>query len=72
MEPGGWVPVDAEDPRDEGAWWHWWSTDFERRDDVGIASPDVMPGQRRSCPSVSLATYAFAEVRGEGQIEVHP
>lgn len=72
VEPGGWVPVDAEDPRDEGAWWHWWSTDFEQREDVGIASPNVMPGQLRGCQSVSLATYSFAEIRGEGQIAVHP
>jgi hypothetical protein len=70
--PGGWVPFDAEDPRDEGAWWHWWATDFENRDDVGMDSPSVMPGLARSCESVSLATFSFLETRGEGQIEVRP
>jgi len=70
--PGGWVPVDAEDPRDDGAYMHWWTTDFESREDVGIASASVMPGLARSCESVSLGTFSFAEIRGEGQIEVRP
>lgn len=70
--PGGWVPADAEDPRDEGAYWHWWATDFERRDDVAIPSASVMPGQATSCESVSLSSFLFAEIRGAGQIEVRP
>ncbi|HSS21317.1 MAG TPA: hypothetical protein VLL54_14680 [Pyrinomonadaceae bacterium] len=70
--PGGWVPVDAEDPRDGGAYLHWWATDFENRDDVGIASASVMPGLATSCESISLANFSFAEIRGAGQIEVRP
>ena len=69
-EPGGWVPVDAEDPRDEGAWWHWWATDAERRDDVGIDSPNVIPGTHHGCRVSPLAAYDFPGARGEGDIHV--
>lgn len=69
-EPGGWVPADAEDPRDEGAWWHWWSTDAERRDDIGIESPNVIPGTRHGCIIPPLAVYDFPNARGEGDIQV--
>lgn len=71
-EPGGWVPVDAEDPRDDGAYWHWWATDAELRDDVGIASPNVIPGQTHGCQPVSLPAFTFAEIHGEGDITVQP
>jgi hypothetical protein len=72
-EPGGWTPVDAEDPRDEGAWWHWWATDAELRDDVGVPSINVIPGTRVGCKPFALSAYEFAEVRtGEGQIQVLP
>jgi hypothetical protein len=71
-EPGGWVPVDAEEPRDDGAYWHWWATDAELREDVGIASQSVIPGQSRGCQSFSLPAYSFAEGHGEGQIVVRP
>jgi hypothetical protein len=69
-EPGGWVPADAEDPRDDGAWWHWWATDAERRDDVGIASQNIIPGTRHGCTVSPLATYDFPDARGEGDIHV--
>jgi hypothetical protein len=69
-EPGGWVPVDAEDPRDEGAWWHWWATDAERRDDIGIESVNIIPGTRRGCQVNALAVYDFPNARGEGDIQV--
>jgi hypothetical protein len=69
-EPGGWTPVDAEDPRDEGAYAHWWATDAEVRDDQGIASANIIPGSRRNCPTFPLSTYEFPDVRGEGQIQV--
>jgi hypothetical protein len=72
QEPGGWVPSDAEDPRDEGAFWHWWATDAEVRDDIGIASLNVIPGTARGCQSFSLSAAEFAAVRGEGQIQVRP
>lgn len=70
VEPGGWTPVDAEDPRDEGAFAHWWATDAEVRDDQGIASANIIPGNRRSCPNFPLSTYEFPDARGEGQIQV--
>jgi hypothetical protein len=69
-EASGWTPVDAEDPRDEGAWAHWWATDAEVRDDHGLASANIIPGNRRSCPNFLLSTYEFPDARGEGQIQV--
>jgi hypothetical protein len=69
-EEGGWVPADAEDPRDEGAWWHWWATDAERRDDVGAQSANIIPGTRRICVVLPLSSYEFPDVRGEGDIVV--
>ena len=35
---------DAEIQDDKGAFLSWWSTDAERRDDVGIPSPNLIPG----------------------------
>jgi hypothetical protein len=72
QEPGGWVPVDAEDPRDEGAYWHWWATDAELRDDVGIASRNIIPGTTKGCQTLPLAAAEFAAIKGEGQILVRP
>ncbi|MDX6611532.1 MAG: hypothetical protein QOD75_718 [Blastocatellia bacterium] len=72
-EPGGWIPADSEVPHDDGAWSHWWVTDPERRDDVGIPSPNLIPGTRRGCPTIPLANYIFDDVKsGEGQIQVTP
>ena len=72
QQPGGWVPSDAEDPRDEGAFWHWWATDAEVREDVGIPSLSVIPGTTTGCPSLPLAGAEFPAIRGEGQIQVRP
>jgi hypothetical protein len=70
-EPGGWIPVDAEDPRDEGAWAHWWATDAELREDAGVASPNIIPGNSRGCRTFPLASYSFDDVRsGESRIQV--
>lgn len=69
-EPGGWIPQDAEDPRDQGAFMSWWATDYEREDDKGIPSESVIPGTRTSCRIFVLSTYEFPEVRGEGQVQV--
>lgn len=69
-EPGGWTPSDAEDPRDEGAWAHWWATDEERKDDQGVQSANIIPGNRRGCPTFPLSTYRFPNAKGEGQIQV--
>ena len=71
-EPGGWVPQDAEDPRDQGVYMQWWATDYEQEDDRGILSENLMPGNDTACPSFPLSIYEFPEVRGEGQIQVAP
>jgi hypothetical protein len=71
-EETGWVPQDAEDPRDEGAYAHWWATDYEQSEDRGIASVNIIPGSSRGCPTYPLATYRFPNIRGEGQIQVQP
>jgi hypothetical protein len=71
-EPGGWIPVDAEDPRDEGAYMHWLATDAELKDDVGVPSVNIIPGNSTGCLLFPLATYEFPEARGEGQIQVQP
>lgn len=71
-EPGGWIPQDAEDPRDQGAFLQWWATDLEQEDDRGIPSENIIPGNDTGCPAFSLSTYDFPDVRGEGQIEVMP
>jgi len=69
-EASGWVPQDAEDPRDDGAWSSWWATDAEVKDDQGIQSVNIIPGNSRGCRTFPLSTYDFPEVRGEGQIQV--
>jgi hypothetical protein len=69
-EQGGWRPVDAEEPRDEGAWMLWWATDAEREDDRGVQSANIIPGNRRGCQSFSLSTYEFPHARAEGQIQI--
>ena len=68
---GGWIPEDSEVPGDKGAFMSWWSTDAERRDDVGIPSPSVLPGNLKSCQTHSLQSYEFATVlKGEGTITI--
>ena len=72
-EATGWVPSDAEIPGDEGAWWKWWATDAELREDVGIQSTNIIPGNKKTCQTIALSAYEFAEVlQGEGQIQVLP
>lgn len=72
-EATGWVPSDAEVPGDEGAWWKWWATDAELREDVGIPSVNIIPGNKTSCDKFPLGAYEFAEMKsGEGQIQVIP
>lgn len=72
-EPGGWVPADAEIEGDEGAWWKWWATDYEVKDDAGIPSVNIIPGNKTSCQVFPLSVYPFADVMsGEGQIQVQP
>jgi hypothetical protein len=72
-EEGGWVPADAEVRDDDGAWWKWWATDAELKDDAGVQSTNIIPGNKTSCKVFPLSVYPFADVeRGEGQIQVQP
>lgn len=61
-EPGGWVPADSELKYDDGAYMSWWATDAERKDDVGIPSPNLIPGTLKSCRVFPLAAYAYANL----------
>jgi hypothetical protein len=71
-DPGGWVPEDAEVKGDRGAYMSWWATDAERKDDVGIPSPNLIPGTLKSCQPYGLQSYEFAIIlKGEGRIEIH-
>ena len=71
QEPGGWIPQDAEDPNDRGAFLSWWATDAERKDDVGIPSPNLIPGSLKSCKVYPLRAYEFASIlKGEGVISI--
>ena len=70
-EPGGWIPQDSEVPGDRGAFMSWWSTDAERKDDVGIPSPNLIPGTLKSCKVHPIKAYEFAEIlKGEGAISI--
>lgn len=70
-EPGGWIPSDAEVPGDRGAFMSWWATDAERKDDVGIPSPNLIPGELKGCRSYPIRAYDFAEfLKGDGVIQI--
>lgn len=70
---GGWIPSDAERRDDDGAYLRWWATDAERDDDVGIPSPNLLPGDEKSCPVYPLWLYSFADVlKWDGDIVVQP
>ena len=70
-EPGGWIPQDAEVPGDRGAFMSWWATDAERKDDVGIPSPNLIPGSLKGCRVYPLAGYEFATIeKGDGAISI--
>ena len=70
-EPGGWIPSDAEVPGDQGAFMSWWSTDAERKGDVGIPSPNLIPGSLKSCRVYPTFTYEFASIlKGDGAIQI--
>jgi hypothetical protein len=72
-EAGGWIPADSEVKNDEGAWYKWWATDAEVRDDAGVQSENIIPGNKKSCDTLPLTAYEFAEMKsGEGQIQVQP
>lgn len=70
-EPGGWIPSDAEVPGDRGAFLSWWATDAERKDDVGIPSPSVIPGTLKNCKVYPIRAYEFANIlKGDGVISI--
>lgn len=70
-EEGGWIPSDAEVPGDRGAFMSWWSTDAERKDDIGIPSPDLIPGNLKGCRPYPVLAYDFAEfLKGDGVIAI--
>lgn len=70
-EPGGWIPSDFEVPGDQGAFMSWWATDSERKDDIGIPSASLIPGQLKACKAYSLQSYEFAEIlKGDGEITI--
>ena len=70
-EPGGWIPSDSEVPGDRGAFLSWWATDAERKDDVGIPSPNIIPGTLKGCRVYTLQAYEFAPIlKGDGAISI--
>lgn len=72
-QAGGWIPSDSEVPGDRGAWMSWWATDSERKDDVGIPSPNLIPGNMKGCQIFTLASYPYVEIKdGGGTIKVIP
>lgn len=72
-EQGGWIPSDYDQPGDNGAFLKWWATDAERKDDAGIPSRNIIPGERRGCEVYTLASYDWAAVKKfEGDIIVVP
>ncbi len=49
----------------------WWATDAERKDDVGIPSPNLVPGTLKACKVNPLSSYEFASIlKGEGAIQI--
>lgn len=71
QEPGGWIPEDAEVPGDRGAFMSWWATDAEVKDDIGIPSINLIPGNQKGCRSYPILAYDFAEfLKGDGAISI--
>ncbi len=62
-QPGTWIPVDAEDPNDRGAFLTWLATDAERRDDVGFKMPQ---NKVVMCKNFPLASYDFPNFKYAG------
>jgi hypothetical protein len=70
-QPGGWIPQDAEVPGDRGAFMSWWATDAERKDDVGIPSPNIIPGSQKGCTVYPIQGYDFASIlKADGVIQI--
>lgn len=70
-EVGGWIPSDAEVKGDQGAFMSWWATDAERKDDVGVPSPSLIPGSLKSCKTYQISGYEWAPIqKGDGAISI--
>jgi len=68
-----WIPSDAELKDDDGAFLRWWATDAERKDDVGIPSPNLLPGEEKGCQVYPLSVYSFVvPQKWEGDLIVIP
>jgi hypothetical protein len=63
QQPGKWVPTDAEVDDDKGASLTWWATDFERKEDVGVASN---VSKVLGCQSFPLSSFDFPEIKASG------
>ena len=49
----------------------WWATDAERKDDVGIPSPNLIPGNLKGCQVYHLFSYDFASIlKWDGAIQI--
>lgn len=71
QEQGGWIPSDSEVPGDRGAFMSWWATDAERKDDVGIPSANLIPGNLKGCRPYPIFAFDFAEfLKGDGSIQI--
>ncbi len=68
---GGWIPSDFEVPGDKGAFMSWWATDAERKDDVGIPSPNLIPGNLKACKVYPVLAYDWATLlKADGEIRI--
>ncbi|HEX2271114.1 MAG TPA: hypothetical protein VHH35_16335 [Pyrinomonadaceae bacterium] len=68
---GGWIPSDFEVPGDKGAFMSWWATDAERKDDVGIPSPNLIPGSLKACKVFPVRAYDWATIlKADGEIRI--
>ena len=64
-----WVPADAEQKEDSGAYLRWWATDYERKDDIGYA----MPRQDNKVTTQTFPTLAYTLTYiGGGDLTVRP
>lgn len=68
---GGWIPSDFEVPGDRGAFMSWWATDAEVKDDVGIPSPNLIPGTLKACKVFPVLAYDWATIlKADGDIKI--
>ncbi|MFN2482536.1 MAG: hypothetical protein ABR554_13855 [Pyrinomonadaceae bacterium] len=63
QQPGGWVPSDYEVKGDDGAYLSWWATDAELKDDVGIPSKNLMPGETKGCQVYPIWSYPLVDIQ---------